>query len=229
MTSDLITPQPKLPRWGFCLIRCHNPAPRSSILRFPTYFNIFIIDLAAPGLSCGIRDLPSSLRYVGSLVAACKLLVAACGILFPIWGWNLGPLHQGCGVLGTGPPGKSPSPKFSCSNYTCSLSLPQLYGTPYHRAFAQHFLQHDTLVPASTHLIPISSIITLGPLLQEASLISLSLKPLFLQLCYFYTCEHPVCHYCCWVRLYPVLAELTLLSTHPPGTSLERLSVASST
>lgn len=50
--------------------------------------------------------------------------------------------------------------------------------------------------------------ITLGPLLQEASLISLSLKLLFLQLCYVYVCEHPVCHYCCWVRLYPLLAEL---------------------
>ena len=184
MTSDLITPQPQLPRWGFCLIRCHIPAPRSSILRFPTYFNIFVIDLAAPGLSCGIKDLPSSLRHVGSLVAACK---PGCSMwdLVPHLGMELGPHASGMWSLRHLPPGKSPSPKFSCSNYTCSLSLPQPYGTPYHRAFAQHFLQHDTLVPASTHLIPISSIITLGPLLQEASLISLSLKPLFLQLCYF--------------------------------------------
>ena len=33
-----------------------------------------------PGLSFGIRDLRSSLQYAGSLVAACKLLVAASGI-----------------------------------------------------------------------------------------------------------------------------------------------------
>ena len=33
-----------------------------------------------PGLSCGIQDLRTSLQYAGSLLAACKLLTAACGI-----------------------------------------------------------------------------------------------------------------------------------------------------
>ena len=41
---------------------------------------IFLIYLAVPGLSCGTLDLLSSLWHAGSLVVACKLLVAACGI-----------------------------------------------------------------------------------------------------------------------------------------------------
>ena len=41
------------------------------------------------------------------LVAACKLLVVACGILFPDQGWNPGHLHWELRVLTTGPPGKS--------------------------------------------------------------------------------------------------------------------------
>ena len=44
---------------------------------------------------------------MGSLAAACKLLVAACGIQFPKQGSNLGPLHWEHGVLSTVPPGKS--------------------------------------------------------------------------------------------------------------------------
>ena len=63
--------------------------------------NIYLfIYLAAPGLSCGMW---------GSLVAACKLLVVACGTLFPDQGLNPGPLRWECGVLATGPPGKSRS------------------------------------------------------------------------------------------------------------------------
>ena len=36
----------------------------------------------------------------------CQVLVAACGILFPDQGLNLGPLHWEHGVLATGPPRK---------------------------------------------------------------------------------------------------------------------------
>ena len=36
-----------------------------------------------------------------------NLLTETYGILFPDQGWNLGPLHWDCGVLATGPPGKS--------------------------------------------------------------------------------------------------------------------------
>ena len=43
---------------------------------FLFYFILFIY-LAAPGLGCGMQDLPSSLRCVGS---ACKPLVVACGV-----------------------------------------------------------------------------------------------------------------------------------------------------
>ena len=42
----------------------------------------------------------------GIFAAACKLLVAACGIQFPDQGLNLGPLHWERGVLLSGPPGK---------------------------------------------------------------------------------------------------------------------------
>ena len=35
------------------------------------------------------------------------VLVVTCGIQFPHQGSNLGPLHWECGVLATGPPGKS--------------------------------------------------------------------------------------------------------------------------
>ena len=45
-------------------------------------------------------------------IAACKPLVAACGIQFPDQGMNLGPLQRECGILATGPPGKSWEPLF---------------------------------------------------------------------------------------------------------------------
>ena len=48
------------------------------------------------------------LGHVGSLVVACELLVAACGIQFPDRGWNPGLQHWESGVLAMGPPGKSP-------------------------------------------------------------------------------------------------------------------------
>ena len=58
----------------------------------------------------------SQSQHTGSsvLVAACRIstlacepLVAACGIEFPDWGSNRGPLHWQRGVLATGPPGNS--------------------------------------------------------------------------------------------------------------------------
>ena len=36
--------------------------------------------LAVLGLNCSTQDLQSSLQHAGSLVSACELLVAACGI-----------------------------------------------------------------------------------------------------------------------------------------------------
>ena len=50
-----------------------------SVLTWPHFYFILFIYLAAPGLGCGMQDLPSSLRCVGSLVAACKPLVVAWG------------------------------------------------------------------------------------------------------------------------------------------------------
>ena len=52
-------------------------------------------------------DLWTSLAHVGSLVTACKLSVAACGIKFPDQGSNPGSLFWEHGDLATGPPGKS--------------------------------------------------------------------------------------------------------------------------
>ena len=66
----------------------------------------------APGLSHGPRDLWSLLHQTGSLVAACKLLVAACGIYFSNRGLNPGLMHWALRILATGPPGKSPHNPF---------------------------------------------------------------------------------------------------------------------
>ena len=41
------------------------------------------------------------------LVVVCELLVVACGTWFPDQGSNPGPLHWECGVLATGPSGRS--------------------------------------------------------------------------------------------------------------------------
>ena len=60
----------------------------------------------------------------------------ACGIQFPDQGSNWGPLHWECGVLPTGPPGKSPSSDLLMFNYIFFFSkisyisrlLPHLFG-----------------------------------------------------------------------------------------------------
>ena len=43
-------------------------------------FLLIFIYSAAPGLGCSTRGLRSLLRYAGSLVVVCELLLAACGI-----------------------------------------------------------------------------------------------------------------------------------------------------
>ena len=63
--------------------------------------------LAVPALSCGTRDPLSLLQCADSLVAACKLSVVACRVLFPNQGQNPASLHWELGVLTPGPPGKS--------------------------------------------------------------------------------------------------------------------------
>ena len=80
-----------------------------SLLTQPHFYFTLFTYLAAPGLSCGTQDLPSSLRCVGSLVVACRPLVVACGIWLPGQGLNLGPLYWEGEVLATGPSEKSPA------------------------------------------------------------------------------------------------------------------------
>ena len=63
---------------------------------FPAACEIFVA--ACKTFSCGMQ---------GTLVVACELSVAACGIKFPDQGWNPGPLHWEHGALATGSPGKS--------------------------------------------------------------------------------------------------------------------------
>ena len=72
------------------------------------FFFLFKLFLAVPGLSRSARDLQSSLQHVGSLVAACGLLVAAMWDLVPCPGMEPGPLSWEGRVLATGPPEKSP-------------------------------------------------------------------------------------------------------------------------
>ena len=70
------------------------------------------------------------MQHVGSfLVAACKLLVTACGIYFPDRGSNPGPLHWEHGVSATGPPGKSLS-SHSIPGILSSLPMLSLCNTP---------------------------------------------------------------------------------------------------
>ena len=71
---------------------------REALLPRTTLFN-WLINLAALSLSWGMQDL---------LVLAHRLLVATCGTWFPHQGLNTGSLHWECGVLATGPHGKSP-------------------------------------------------------------------------------------------------------------------------
>ena len=59
-----------------------------------TFIFIYLFD--SSGLGCGMQDLLSSSRYVGSVAAACKLLVVAydlCDLQFPDQGLNMDPLH----------------------------------------------------------------------------------------------------------------------------------------
>ena len=67
----------------------------------------------------------SYLQHSGPSVAACKLLVAACGIQFPNQGLNLGPLHWECGVLAPGPPGKPLFCNFKKQNCTMHFLINQ--------------------------------------------------------------------------------------------------------
>lgn len=50
------------------------------MLSFYGFLKIFY--LSVPVLSCGTKDLQSSLEHVGSVVGACELLFVACGIQF---------------------------------------------------------------------------------------------------------------------------------------------------
>ena len=61
------------------------------------YYYYFLIYLAVLDLSCSMRDLFS---------CSMGTLSSACGIQFPDYGLNPGPLHWEHGVLATGPPGK---------------------------------------------------------------------------------------------------------------------------
>ena len=58
-----------------------------SFLKIYDFLNIYyFIYLAEPWLSWGMRGLPSSLLYAGSLVVAFEFLVVACGILSSLTG-----------------------------------------------------------------------------------------------------------------------------------------------
>ena len=78
---------------------------------FYLFFNDFLKHLficwTVMVLSCGMWDLQPSLWHAGSLVAACKMLVATCGIQFPDQGSNLEPLLLELGVSATESPGTS--------------------------------------------------------------------------------------------------------------------------
>ena len=50
------------------------------IIWFLILKNVSVCYLAVLCLSCGTQDFRSSLRHVESLLAACEVLVVACGI-----------------------------------------------------------------------------------------------------------------------------------------------------
>ena len=60
-----------------------------------TFLLFLFIYLAVPGLICGTWDLQSWFQHVGSLVAVCRLLVEACGILLPLPGIEPRPSAMG--------------------------------------------------------------------------------------------------------------------------------------
>jgi len=45
--------------------------------------------------------------YLFLFICLNQVLVVSCGVQFPDQGLNPGPLHEECGILATGPPGKS--------------------------------------------------------------------------------------------------------------------------
>ena len=109
----------------YCL--CLPPRVWFTSLRLYFLFLIFIIYLfiwllqvlvAACGIfSCGVQGL--------QLQLANSQLRHACGIQFRDQGSNPGPLHLECGVLTTGPPGKSLYPlDFKCVHvYTIFIHM----------------------------------------------------------------------------------------------------------
>ena len=86
--------------------------------------------LAMLGLSCGMRDLLSSLQHVesfqfrheGSLVVAYELLFVACRIQFHDQGSNPGPKHWEHRILASRSSGKSQNQLFTSLIFLSSLS-----------------------------------------------------------------------------------------------------------
>ena len=64
----------------------------NALTKASLFLTFIVIYLAVPGLSYGMWYLWSSLWHAGSLVVACKLLAAPCGIRFPNQGSNPDPL-----------------------------------------------------------------------------------------------------------------------------------------
>ena len=86
---------------------------------FFKYFSLF----GCAGPCCGLQDLQSSWRQVGSLVAARELLVVVDQIWFLDQGLNLGPLHWEHRVLATWPPGESWAP------FVCQMAFWRAYSS----------------------------------------------------------------------------------------------------
>ena len=78
---------------GQTLFQCHCLFKSSKKKKKNHFLKYMFIYLATPGLSCSTRGLRSLLWHAGSVVAARKLSVVACGIYFSNQGLNPGPLH----------------------------------------------------------------------------------------------------------------------------------------
>ena len=89
--------------YPFSLFHMPSDSTFCTILIIYLFIYLFIWLCQVLVVACRIFQLPP----VGSLVAACRLLVAACGIQFPDQGSNPGPPAMEHGVLTTGPPGNS--------------------------------------------------------------------------------------------------------------------------
>ena len=87
----------------------------------------------------------SQLWHGGSSVAAYQLLVAACGIQFPNQMLKRGPLHQECGVLATGPPGKS------LTHPSLAPQIPEPSGSPQATQGVGLKVKHRTICQGSSH------------------------------------------------------------------------------